>query len=547
MMINKPLVSVIIIFLNAGKPFFEEAIASVFAQTSDNWELLFVDDGSTDISTAIAKQYAQQYPDRVRYLEHEGHQNQGMSASRNLGIQHAKGEYIALLDADDIWLPEKLARQVDILETHLEAGMVYGSTLTWHSWTGNPEDQHRDRQRSLGVQPDTLVQPPTLLALALQRKAETPATCGVLMRRKVVEEVDGFVNSFRGMYEDQAFFSKVLLKTPVFVESGCWDRYRQHIKSSCYVAETQGQYHPLRPNSAEHNFLNWLEAYFLEQSIAHSEVRQALNSALFPHRHPNLYHWSQQNQYLKGRMKELIKSLARQVIPPALRSRLQAEYCPPVGKIQFGSLRRLTPISREFGYDRGLPIDRYYVENFLARQADDIQGRALEIGDNSYTRKFGGDRVTHSDVLHVKEGNPDATIVGDLTNADNIPSNTFDCLVLTQTLHLIYDMRVALKTIHRILKPGGVALVTSPGISQIEINEWKDYWCWSLTAISAQKLFAEAFPTANFQIEVYGNVLAATSFLQGLASEELQPEELDYYDPSYPVLITVRAVKPKVC
>jgi glycosyltransferase involved in cell wall biosynthesis len=314
MIINKPLISVVIIFLNPGDAFFNEAIASVFSQTYSNWELLFVDDGSTDISTAIAQQYVQQYPDRVHYLEHEGHQNRGMSASRNLGIQHAKGEYITLLDADDIWLPEKLARQVDILETHLEAGMVYGSTLMWHSWTGNPEDQHRDRQRVLGVQPDTLVQPPTLLALVLQN-AETPGTCGILIRRKVVEEVGGFVESFRGMYEDQAFFSKVLLKIPVFVESGCWDRYRQHPQSSCHIAETQGQYDPRRPSSAERYFLSWLETYLLEQNVTHTELRQALNSALFPYRHPNLYRWSKQNQYLKRQVKGRAKSFARQIIP----------------------------------------------------------------------------------------------------------------------------------------------------------------------------------------------------------------------------------------
>jgi SAM-dependent methyltransferase len=247
-------------------------------------------------------------------------------------------------------------------------------------------------------------------------------------------------------------------------------------------------------------------------------------------------------------MTPIIKSIAQQTLPAPIWAWLRAtwqstEYRPPTGSINFGNLRRVVPISREFGYDRGLPIDRYYIENFLARQGGDIQGRVLEIGDNAYTRKFGGDRVTHSDVLHVKEGNPDATIVGDLTHAENIPSNTFDCLVLTQTLHLIYDLRIALNTIHRILKPGGVALVTFPGISQIAIDEWKDYWCWSLTRISAQRLFEEAFPTTNLQIEVHGNVLAATSFLQGLATEELQPEELDYSDPSYPLLITVRAVK----
>ncbi len=541
-----PLVSVVTIFYNAGKPFFEEAIASVLSQTYTHWELLLVDDGSTDVSTSIAQQYAQRYPEQIRYFEHADHQNRGMSTSRNLGIQHARGEYIALLDADDVWLSEKLARQVEVLESHPEAGMVYSATLMWHSWTGVPDDQHLDRARNLGVQPGRLVQAPELLILALQHRAETPATCGVLIRRQVVADVHGFVDAFRGMYEDQAFFSKVFLTTAVFIERGCWDYYRQHPRGSCVVAEAHGLYHPLKANSGELHFLNWLDAHLRERCDTHASVRQALTSARFPYRHPRLYRWSQRYLFLREYMKARVVSLLRQVIPAALRNRLQSNRRPDVGRVRFGHLRRLTPVSREFGFDRGLPIDRYYIENFLARRSGDIHGRALEIGDNAYTRRFGGDRVSRSDVLHVKEGNPAATIVGDLTNADNIPSNTFDCLILTQTLHLIFDLRVALATINRILKPGGVALVTFPGISQIAIDEWKDYWCWSLTAISARKLFAEAFPMANLQVDVYGNVLAATSFLQGLAAQELRPEELDHFDPSYPVLITVRAIKPAV-
>jgi SAM-dependent methyltransferase len=149
-------------------------------------------------------------------------------------------------------------------------------------------------------------------------------------------------------------------------------------------------------------------------------------------------------------------------------------------------------------------------------------------------------------VLHVVEGNPEATIVGDLTNADNIPSDTFDCLVLTQTIHLIYDVRSAIQTIQRILKPGGVALITVPGISQIAYDQWGDYWCWSFTALSARRMFEEFFPSDNVQVDVHGNVLAATAFLQGLATKELRQEELDHCDPHYQVIITIRVVKPDI-
>lgn len=218
---------------------------------------------------------------------------------------------------------------------------------------------------------------------------------------------------------------------------------------------------------------------------------------------------------------------------------------PPVGLVRFGSLRRLQPISRVFGFDRGLCIDRYYIEAFLGRHSEDIQGHVLEIGDETYTRKFGGERVTKSEVLHVWNDNPKATIVADLTCADHIPSDTFDCIILTQTLQHIYDVRAAIRTLYRILKPGGVLLATFPGISQIsryDMERWGDYW--RFTTLSARWLFEEAFPPETVAVKAHGNVLAAIAFLHGLAAQELRREELDSHDPDYEVLITVRAVKP---
>jgi SAM-dependent methyltransferase len=212
-------------------------------------------------------------------------------------------------------------------------------------------------------------------------------------------------------------------------------------------------------------------------------------------------------------------------------------------KVSFGSLRRLTPISRVCGFDRGLPIDRYYIESFLTRHADDIRGRVLEIGGDSYTRRFGRGRVSTSDVLNLDEANPKATIIGDVTRADHIPSEAFDCIVFTQTLQYIYDARAAILTLHRILKPGGVLLATCPGISQISLDESTDYWCWGFTSLSARRLFEEAFPATNISVEAHGNVFAAIAFLHGLAADELSREELDHRDSLYQVSITVRAVR----
>lgn len=214
------------------------------------------------------------------------------------------------------------------------------------------------------------------------------------------------------------------------------------------------------------------------------------------------------------------------------------------GTVDFGGLRRLTPVSRVFGLDRGLPIDRYYIDQFVAEHASDIRGHVLEIGDDSYTRRFGDGRVARCDVLHVVGGNPNATIVADLTRA-GIASNAFDCIILTQTLQMIYDVRAALEHLHRILKPGGVLLVTANGISRIARREGIDPWgeYWRLTAQSARRLFHEAFSSLNIEIEVRGNVLSAICFLMGLSAEELTVEELDCTDPDYEVLIAIRAVK----
>lgn len=217
---------------------------------------------------------------------------------------------------------------------------------------------------------------------------------------------------------------------------------------------------------------------------------------------------------------------------------------PSVGSVRFGDLRRLTPISSAWGFDRGLPIDRHYIERFLTREANSIAGCVLEIGDDSYTRRFGGASVTVSDVLHVAPGAPQATIIGDLTRADHIPTNRFDCVILTQTLQLIYDVHAAIRTLFRIVKPGGVVLATVPGITPISDTQWSRQWYWNFTRLSAARLFQEQFPASCVRVDTQGNLLSALAFLQGLAAQELSPEELAHADERYDVTIAVKAVKP---
>jgi glycosyltransferase involved in cell wall biosynthesis len=537
---REPLVSVILIFLNAER-FIHEAIESVLAQSYGNWELVFVDDGSTDSSGERARQYSSKYTERMRYLQHPGGVNRGMSASRNLGIKNASGEYIAFIDADDVWMPEKLEHQVQILNSRPEAAMICGATLYWYSWTGKQQDLGKDYVLDLSLPPDTLINPPALLPTLLRNPVVT--STGGLIRREIIEEVNGFEESFPALFEDQVFCAKVCLTAPVFVSDRCWYKYRIHSDSCCSVAISNGRYH-----SDRLFFLNWLNSYLSERKVMDEGIWRSLKRERWKCRFPTLSRISDHSRYRASIMKELARSSARRILPPALYAWLKRKWrgpahSPQVGAVRFGDLRRLTPISREFGYDRGTPVDRYYIEDFLARHALDIRGNVLEVGDDSYTRKYGRDRVSRTDVVHVSEGNPKATIVADLAHADHIPSDCFDCIILTQTLHLIHDAHSALSTLTRVLKPNGVLLATFPGISQIDHYDWGKSWHWGFTSLSARKLFSDFFPEANLHVETHGNVLAAIAFLHGIAWEELRADELDYNDPDYQVTIAVRAKK----
>jgi SAM-dependent methyltransferase len=262
----------------------------------------------------------------------------------------------------------------------------------------------------------------------------------------------------------------------------------------------------------------------------------------------NLPHAARWSPFFTIRAIGVLGRRASQMFPrPIVRwvERIRSRHYPiPLGSVGFGDLRRLSPISRDFGWRRGTPVDRYYIERFLAQNAGDIRGRTLEIADNSYTKRFGGDRVTRSDVLHAVPGNPEATLVGDLATGAGIPSTAFDCIVLTQTLPFIYEFRETVAQIRNALRPGGVALISVPGVSQIsryDMDRWGDYW--RFTDASARRVFTDEFEPENVTVVTYGNVLAACAFLHGIAAQELRQAELDHHDGDYQVIIGIRAVK----
>jgi glycosyltransferase involved in cell wall biosynthesis len=276
-----PAVSAVIIFLDAER-WLAEAIASVRAQTFADWELLLVDDGSRDGGTALARAEAARDPDRVRYVEHPGHANRGMSAARNLGLRHARGSAVGFCDADDVWLPDKLARQMALLAAHPEAGMVASAMEYWFSWTDDPADHGRDHAPRSGIPHGTVIRPPELLLRLLCEETRSPGICSVLVRHFVATAVGGFEARFRGMYEDQAFLAKVCLTAPVLVTDDVVARYRQH-PGSCYArARANGT-----ASAAELVYLEWLAR---EVFGRHARERGAgwdtLRAILQRHRHP---------------------------------------------------------------------------------------------------------------------------------------------------------------------------------------------------------------------------------------------------------------------
>jgi hypothetical protein len=238
-----------------------------------------------------------------------------------------------------------------------------------------------------------------------------------------------------------------------------------------------------------------------------------------------------------------LKTIGKAVLPVGVRRKLRS-WLHPTRRSALDRFPGLSPVSRVFGLDRGRPIDRYYIERFLEGSAADVAGRVLEVGDADYTRRFGRGRVTQSDVLHAEPGNRRATIVGDLTTGRGVPHGAFSCVILTQVLPFVYDVPAAVRTCHAALAPGGVLLATVPGISQVsryDADRWGDFW--RFTPQSVARMFADTFGDGAADVRTHGNVLVACAFLQGLASHELTPAELDAVDPDYPVLMTVRAVK----
>jgi GT2 family glycosyltransferase len=534
-------VALIITCFNHGH-FLAEAIGSALQQTRPFREIVVVDDGSTDDTAAVAARFAQ-----ARYFRQA---NRGLAAARNSGLNQSESEFVVFLDADDLLHPTAVEAGLRCFEAHPDARFVYGG-FRYVQLTG--EVSSAGAVKDFGQDAYT----------ALLRDNFIAMHATVMYRRAALLAVRGFNEQLHAC-EDYDLYFRVARGGKVARHGAVVADYRRHgdnmsrdarlmLATSLGVLRSQWPHvrgDRERRRAYRQGVRNWQNLYGTKWAgeIAHRLRSGAPKAAIAAEicslvaRAPYALVANQGRVY-RGLARKALRKLPR-LLGSRLLARLDPRHAPPPGHVSMGSLRRVQPISRDFGFDRGTPVDRYYVERFLAVHASDVRGRVLEIGDSSYTNRFGADRVQVSDVLNVHPVGGSTTIVSDLAAGTDIPDDAFDCMIITQTLHLLWDVAAGVRTMLRALKPGGVLLLTVPGtISQLDAGEWRSTWYWGFGPLAVRRLFGETFGESRVEMTVHGNVLASTAFLQGLAAEELEPAELDEHDPRYPLLITVRAVK----
>ena len=297
---NQPLISVILCFYNEER-FLEEAVLSVMNQDHENWELILVDDGSSDGSSKIARQYADDHPDKILYLEHAAHANKGLSASRNVGIKKVTGDYVAFLDADDVWLPEKLSEQLKVFQANPDVTVVLEASEYWRSWN-NPKDN--DIIIPIGAKAGIYSPPQLLLSLYPLGKGAAPCPSGIMVKKIVLRRCY-FEENFRGMYqmyEDQAFLCKVYLKETVFVSEASHNRYRQRPASLVSSVHHAGNYHTVRKF-----YLNWFQEFLRHYPVEYKDVNRALRRTQMKYRTS----WARR---LKIELPRMFKSIVARVL-----------------------------------------------------------------------------------------------------------------------------------------------------------------------------------------------------------------------------------------
>lgn len=513
---SSPTVSVIIPCYNQGR-FLPIAINSVLNQSYKNVEIIVIDDGSSDDTAEIAKCFT-----GVLYFFQV---NQGLSAARNSGIGLASGDFLVFLDADDWLYREALSINLAIL--------LNDPALAFVSGAHDKVDSSGNLLESVAE----IVENDHFMRLLEGNYIGMHAT---VMYRKTVFDSLKYDVSLRAC-EDYDLYLKISKTHPVCHHTGKVAAYVIHdANMSGNIAMMLNNVHLVLERQKDRGLngdeqaalargiRNW-DDYYSDKYVQHSNAGLA---------NIELHALYKTNRRL---FKMVVMKIFQQKFKRAVKMLLHGfdrTAAPGIGKVNMGDFKRTMPFSSVFGYDRGGPVDRYYIENFLEENRSLIRGRVLEIGDNDYTLRFGGSNIEQSDILHVDASNPKATFIGDLGGATNLPSNAFDCIVLTQTLHLIYNWNDALQKCYNVLAPGGSLLITVPGISHIDKGEWGKTWYWSFTDKSLKRMLGESFGDENISVQFFGNVMVATAFLYGMGRPEISENALKQNDPCYQVIVT---------
>jgi peptidoglycan/xylan/chitin deacetylase (PgdA/CDA1 family) len=482
----------------------DDALASIVRQSAPPGELIVVHEGDENLARRRARLHA-------RGLEtlfvRVGPATPG--AARNAGVRRSTGDAVLVVEAGV--LPS--ARFMEAAATALsdEHRPAFVTALSGFAPRAPAEPGAEDEAPAPAAMPDLLASP-------------FGVSGGGLFERRAFDACGGFDESLPALVEWDLLIA--------LLETG---RHGLLLPTSLAAWRPDGlpaarSFRPERHLPAVRQIFVKHRACFERHAAEVLTARERIAKALWDREHALL----QRRERLRAELASTVAEV--EWLRGALR---------PYGRdtTEWNDLRRTTPVSRYWGMDRGRPVDRHYIEGFMARHAADIRGDVLEVLDPGLTT-LGGSRVERSDVLDIDADNHRATVIADLRAADGIPSESYDCFILTQTLHLIDDVRSALSHACRVLRPGGVLLATLPSVSMaaVEYGPRGDYW--RVTAAGARHLFEEVFPAANLEVSARGNILAATAFLQGLSCEDVDPADLDVDDPAYPVVVTVRAVKP---
>ncbi|MEJ7770119.1 MAG: glycosyltransferase [Chitinophagaceae bacterium] len=533
------LVSIIIPCYNHGN-YLGEAIESIIAQTYRHYEIIVVDDGSTDDSKAQALKYEINYVFQL---------NQGLSAARNTGIKHSKGKYLVFLDADDLLFPDALSINLHQLKQNQQLAFVHGA-------------YHKVFEKGSRIEKGKVLKIEDYYRQLLH--GNYIGMHATIMYQRWVFDFFLYDVSLKAC-EDYDIYLKIARQYPIAHHGEMIAVYRIHgynmsgnlalmLETALIVLKRQQD---VLVNAAEKScYMSGLDFY---KNYYCSQIFDKLLYNLcwmndYKNKEDEIYTIKKYRIILYFKLRFIsismtIKAHIKNRAPGSLVKMLNKtgsmiDLVRGKKKVNMGDFNRITPFSTNFGYERGGPVDRYYIENFLQQNELDIFGRVLEIGDNEYSLRYGGSKITKSDILHISEENKKATFIGDLSDAPHLPDDSFDCIILTQTLQFIYNYKAALHTCYRILKPGGSLMMTVPGISHIDHGEWRDNWFWSFTKSSIVKVLSEVFPPEKLLIETHGNVLVAAAFLYGLGLPELRKEQMDLTDPHYQVIITAKASKP---